>query len=206
MTARRPATTDPTVVAHVLEHVAALVRREARVYDGRHWDFYRQALAVEFQPTLFPAVAPATSRAPATDPCGSLTSPEKGAITGLGNLAFQRLTGGTTTVEGAYVNTTGDVGGSVPAQLSLSLGSPATFGPFTAGVARDYDASMTANVISTAGDATLSHRRPEPERHRAPRQRRVRAAVGGPGQRLQPERHGQRADARRRRARTRPPC
>jgi hypothetical protein len=48
------------------------------------------------------------------------------------------------------------VGGSVPATLSLTLGSPATFGAFTPGVAREYLASTTANVISTAGDATLS--------------------------------------------------
>src|SRR4051794_18723916 len=50
----------------------------------------------------------------------------------------------------------GDVGGSVPATLSLTLGTPAAFGAFTPGVAKDYTASMTANVISTAGDATLS--------------------------------------------------
>ena len=50
----------------------------------------------------------------------------------------------------------GDVGGSVPATLSLTLGAPANFGAFTPGVERDYDASTTANVISTAGDATLS--------------------------------------------------
>src|SRR4029453_17627935 len=49
------------------------------------------------------------------------------------------------------------VGGTVPATLSLSIGgAPATFGAFTPGVARDYFASTTANVISTAGDATLS--------------------------------------------------
>jgi beta-glucosidase len=51
---------------------------------------------------------------------------------------------------------TGGVGGTVPATLALSLGPPASFGPFTPGVARDYTASTTANVISTAGDATLS--------------------------------------------------
>src|SRR4051794_14031860 len=50
----------------------------------------------------------------------------------------------------------GTVGGSVPATLSLSLGAPAAFGAFTPGVDRDYLASTTANVISTAGDATLS--------------------------------------------------
>ena len=46
--------------------------------------------------------------------------------------------------------------GVVPATLALSLGSPATFGAFTPGVARTYTAAATANVISTAGDATLS--------------------------------------------------
>ncbi len=51
---------------------------------------------------------------------------------------------------------TGSVGGSVGATLSLTLGAPATFGPFTPGVANDYTASTTATVISTAGDATLS--------------------------------------------------
>src|SRR3954449_11590363 len=50
----------------------------------------------------------------------------------------------------------GTVGGTVPATLSLTLGTPATFGAFTPGVAKDYTASTTANVISTAGDATLS--------------------------------------------------
>jgi len=48
------------------------------------------------------------------------------------------------------------VGGNVPATLSLTLGTPATFGGFTAGITKDYDAQMSANVISTAGDATLS--------------------------------------------------
>ena len=36
------------------------------------------------------------------------------------------------------------------------MGPAATFGAFTPGVARDYLTSMSANVISTAGDATLS--------------------------------------------------
>src|SRR4051794_15066336 len=50
----------------------------------------------------------------------------------------------------------GDVGGTVPATLSLTLGNPAAFAAFTPGVDRSYDASTTANVTSTAGDATLS--------------------------------------------------
>ncbi len=47
-------------------------------------------------------------------------------------------------------------GATVPATLSLGLGTPASFGAFTAGVMRTYTAQTSANVISTAGDATLS--------------------------------------------------
>ncbi|HEX6026195.1 MAG TPA: PIG-L family deacetylase [Solirubrobacter sp.] len=52
--------------------------------------------------------------------------------------------------------TTGTVGGSVPPTLSLSLAGPAMFPPFLPGVAQDYFATTTANVISTAGDAALA--------------------------------------------------
>ncbi len=50
----------------------------------------------------------------------------------------------------------GTAGGSVPATLTLALGSPAAFGPFVPGADRDYDATTTATVISSAGDAVLS--------------------------------------------------
>ena len=46
------------------------------------------------------------------------------------------------------------------ATLSLTLGAPASFGAFTPGVDKDYTASTTANVISTAGDAALSYSDP----------------------------------------------
>jgi X-Pro dipeptidyl-peptidase len=68
--------------------------------------------------------------------------------------------------EGAYdasaatisqvVGVPGDVGATVPATLALTLGAPAAFGPFTPGIDHTYTATTTANVISTAGDATLS--------------------------------------------------
>ena len=62
-----------------------------------------------------------------------------------------------TTAERRYCfRTDAPVGGNVPATLALTLGTPASFGAFTPGVAKDYTASTTANVISTAGDATLS--------------------------------------------------
>jgi hypothetical protein len=53
-------------------------------------------------------------------------------------------------------DTPGSVGGSVPATLALTMGPAATFGSFVPGSARDYLATTTATVISTAGDATLS--------------------------------------------------
>ena len=48
----------------------------------------------------------------------------------------------------------------MPATLSLTLGANASFGAFIPGVAREYTASTTANVISSAGDATLTHSDP----------------------------------------------
>jgi len=50
----------------------------------------------------------------------------------------------------------GGPGGSVPATLALSVAPGATFGAFTPGVAKDYTANTTADVVSTAGDAALS--------------------------------------------------
>ena len=50
----------------------------------------------------------------------------------------------------------GAVGGTVPATLSLTLGPAASFGAFTPGATKDYTASTSATVTSTAGDATLS--------------------------------------------------
>ncbi len=49
-----------------------------------------------------------------------------------------------------------DVGGTVIPTLALTLGPAAGFGNFTAAVANTYNASTTANVVSTGGDATLT--------------------------------------------------
>ena len=69
-----------------------------------------------------------------------------------------------------------EVGGTVPATLALTLGPPATFGAFQPGVAREYTATTTANVVSSAGDAALSVSRPGP-----PAQRHVHAAAAAAG-------------------------
>lgn len=44
----------------------------------------------------------------------------------------------------------------VPATLSLTLGATPTFGAFAPGVTKEYSASTTATVVSTAADATLA--------------------------------------------------
>jgi hypothetical protein len=56
----------------------------------------------------------------------------------------------------APTDTTTTVGGEVPATLSLSTPGPATFAPFVPGLAKDYLASTTVDVVSTAADAALS--------------------------------------------------
>ncbi len=48
------------------------------------------------------------------------------------------------------------VTGTVPATLALSLGAQPGFGTFTLGVPNTYNAATTANVLSSAGNATLS--------------------------------------------------
>jgi hypothetical protein len=68
--------------------------------------------------------------------------------------------GNTTTVTRSYTvipatNTPGGVNGDVPATLALTLAAPASFGGFTPGLAKDYLASTTATVTSSAGDAAL---------------------------------------------------
>jgi hypothetical protein len=66
----------------------------------------------------------------------------------------------TATATCASTSAGGTVGGAVPATLSLTLGAPATFGAFQPGVDKEYFASTTATVTSTAGDATLSSSEP----------------------------------------------
>src|SRR3954449_7732640 len=56
----------------------------------------------------------------------------------------------------------GDVGGSAPATLTLTLGPGAAFAPFIPGTAKDFTTTMLAKVISTAADATLTVADPSP--------------------------------------------
>jgi hypothetical protein len=111
---------------------------------------YRQEEPINFFPTYYPATPPAGEPQPPTsgpqaDPCGQLSADELSSFVNTANGP----------VQGGPIQN-GDIGGNVPATLSLSLGPAASFGSFTPGVAKNYDASTTANVISTAGDAALS--------------------------------------------------
>ena len=110
------------------------------------------------------------------------------------NLNWVEFGGNGVTVQ--EISTPGQAGGTVPATLALTLGTPATFGAFTPGVAKTYDASTTANVISTAGDATLSVADPSSRRDGSPRQWRVLAAAGPHGQGDEREGHRRRTSRR----------
>jgi arabinogalactan endo-1,4-beta-galactosidase len=106
--------------------------------------------AITNVPVVWSAVDPASYAQPGTFTVHGVAQPTVPA-TGRG----QAMTAVTATVD---VGTwrTGDVGGTVPATLSLTLGGPVGFGAFTPGVAGNYDASTTATVLSTAGDAALT--------------------------------------------------
>jgi alpha-L-rhamnosidase len=74
-----------------------------------------------------------------------------------GAVEFSGITGAHTFAFGTVTSDApGTVGGSVPATLALTLGTPASFGAFVPGADRTYEASTTATVTSTAGDAALS--------------------------------------------------
>ncbi|RKQ90415.1 peptidase M1-like protein [Solirubrobacter pauli] len=86
---------------------------------------------------------------------GSPAAGNKPQITGpgLAGGGFYDATGGCAPYG---VDVPGAAGGEVAATLSLTLGTPATFGTFTPGVEQEYATTTTANVISTAGDAALT--------------------------------------------------
>ena len=91
---------------------------------------------------------------------------------------------------GAFTDPTAPVGGTVPPTLSLTLGTPASFGAFIPGVGQTYTASTTATVTSTAGEATSASPTRAAE-HGPPGQRHVRpaAAAAGPGPQRRQHRH-----------------
>jgi hypothetical protein len=111
---------------------------------------YRQVEPINFFPTYYPATPPASepqppTTGPAADPCGTLSSQELADYVATANGPVQNAP--TQPVQ---------VGGTVPPTLGLTLGGEASFGAFVPGVAKTYDATTTADVVSSAGDATLT--------------------------------------------------
>jgi virginiamycin B lyase len=92
---------------------------------------------------------------PDTQPVGVAAGPD-GQVWFAENAAATGNRIGRLTVTAVEVAVQGGAGGTVPATLALTLGSPASFAPFKPGVDATYTASTTANAISTAGDATLT--------------------------------------------------
>jgi uncharacterized protein YjiK len=86
---------------------------------------------------------------------GSITALSAAGRNGAVTVSGATGSPGTIATTGAQVAAGGAVTGLVPAQLALTLGVPATFAPFIAGVAKDYLAQTTATVTSTGGDAAL---------------------------------------------------
>ena len=135
--------------------------------------------------TVASAVYPPVITATAADN-GTVAIQQPASLPGTATITVTSEDGSKTQTYSVYIAefaTTGGVGGTVPATLSLTLGAPATFGTFAPGVANDYTASTIANVISTAGDATLNVADPSSECPRPPGQRGILAAVraGGAG-------------------------
>jgi hypothetical protein len=100
-----------------------------------------------------------TNSADATiTPDGVLRATKPGVVraTVVADVGGTKFTHTATITIGYSTSVSGDVSGTVPPTLSLSLGAPASFGAFVPGVARDYTASTTANIISTAGNAALT--------------------------------------------------
>ena len=79
------------------------------------------------------------------------------------------------------IDVPGDAGRHRPGDAALTLGTPATFGAFTPGVAKDYTAPTTAKVDLDRRRRRAVRRRPERDRSGPPGQRHVLAAVGPEG-------------------------
>ncbi|MDR0344781.1 MAG: M28 family peptidase [Nocardiopsaceae bacterium] len=96
------ATTNPSVTHTFASTSPHWYDVKLAVSDGNGMSSYRQALAVEFQPTLFPATPdPSEPAPPATSPCGTLSAQQQAAITPQARTLMARLNGGTATVYGA---------------------------------------------------------------------------------------------------------
>jgi hypothetical protein len=130
--------TDPITPGTFYDYSFELMAKDSVVAAGRRLGLMILSSDNEF------TVRPAAGTEVTVDLAGTQISiPVVG-----GSKAFTTATGGD--------EETLPVGGSVPATLALTLGTPASFGAFTPGVAKEYTATTEATVTSTAGDATLT--------------------------------------------------
>jgi enterochelin esterase-like enzyme len=164
---------------------AGIPYRNFNIDGGHNWYYWRQILrdfltSVAFRATTTSVVATpgavAVTVKPATEepavPTGTVTVGGVSAplVNGVATIPVQAATGVVTasysgdalynpssgSATYAASSTDGGIAGSVPATLSLTLGTPAAFAPFIPGTDATYTAQTTANVISTAGDAALT--------------------------------------------------
>ena len=123
---------------------------------GGPFDAYDTALAVE-APKLLGTVALAEGKHML-----SMTVVGKNAASTdwLGGIDLLVLDAGAAAQPTPTAVATAEVGGSVPATLALSLGTPPTFEAFIPGTDREYATSTQATVTSSAGDAKLTTSEP----------------------------------------------
>ena len=111
-------------------------------------------LVLDVQGPLAPGTSLTVARGRSVS--GTFAGLSEGAFVYAGGRTFRITYANNSVTLVAAATTDTPVGGTVPATLSLTLGPAAQFAPFTPGVGQTYEASTTANVISTAGDALLS--------------------------------------------------
>jgi hypothetical protein len=119
---------------------------------GEPFDAYNAALAVE-PPKLLGTVALAEGKHMLTM---TVVGKNEASTDWLGGLDLLVLDTTSAAQPTPTAVATAEVGGSVPATLALSLGTPPRFDAFVPGVEREYTAQTTATVTSSAGDAQLT--------------------------------------------------
>jgi len=123
---------------------------------GGPFDAYDTALAVE-APKLLGTVALAEGKHMLTL---TVVGKNAAATDWLGGLDLLVLDAGAAAQPTPTAVATAEVGGSVPATLALSLGTPPRFEAFIPGTEREYTTSTQATVTSSAGDARLTTSEP----------------------------------------------
>jgi X-Pro dipeptidyl-peptidase len=112
---------------------------------------------VDYPPSLITDSQDPSPTVTCTPPSGTMFAIGSTAVTCTATDANGNASTGTFNVLVSFVDEDdGDVEGEVPATLNLAIGNPAAFTPFTPGLEREYLATMSATVTSTAADALLT--------------------------------------------------